>query len=326
MAERPSPAYGKDQISLFENYVQLPKKYEHKIQPEHTLAYLSALHVHMISTIPYENLSLHYSETRVIDLNPQRLFTKLITEGRGRGGYCMEVSIFFNHVLRALGFNAYMAGVRIRLRKDGIPSGDYIGWTHIVSIVTLPDDSKYMVDVAFGGDGATKPMPMIHGHVVHNLGPQEVRLVRDHITNQVHRTETSKLWIYQYRNGYGKEWHSFYAFPEFEFLEPDFKVMNWYTSTSPDSFQRFSPLVVKFLRGKKEVDAGNLEVDDEIIGKRMLVAATVKENLGGKTRTVQECKTEHERVEALEKWFQLRLSKEEKAGIQGHWTEIQVRS
>ncbi|GKT66376.1 arylamine N-acetyltransferase [Colletotrichum tofieldiae] len=128
MAERPSPAYGKDQISLFENYVQLPKKYEHKIQPEHTLAYLSALHVHMISTIPYENLSLHYSETRVIDLNPQRLFTKLITEGRGRGGYCMEVSIFFNHVLRALGFNAYMAGVRIRLRKDGIPSGDYIGW------------------------------------------------------------------------------------------------------------------------------------------------------------------------------------------------------
>ncbi|GJD04117.1 arylamine n-acetyltransferase 1 [Colletotrichum higginsianum] len=329
----PPAAYDTSHVTQFEKHVQLPEKYLHNNQPAHTLAYLTALHVHTISTIPYENLSLHYSKTRVVDLDPQRLFQKLVTDGRGRGGYCMEVSIFFNHILRALGFQAYMTGVRIRLRKDGVPSGDHIGWlvpiwpARGLNQLTLQQDahdgSQHMIDVAFGGDGATKPIPLLHGQAVQNLGPQEVRLVRDHIANQVHRTEASKLWIYQYRNGPEREWNSFYAFSEFEFLQPDFKVMNWYTSTSPDSFQRLTPLVVKFLRGKKDVDAGNPDADEEIVGKRMLAVATVKENLGGRTRIVQECKTEEERVNALAEWFHIRLSEEERAGIRGHRTEIQ---
>jgi len=40
----------------------------------------------------------------------------------------MEVSILFNHILRGLGFRAYTAGVRIRMRQNGVPSGDFIGW------------------------------------------------------------------------------------------------------------------------------------------------------------------------------------------------------
>lgn len=183
-----------------------------------------------------------------------------------------------------------------------------------------------MIDVAFGGDGATKPIPLLHDHPVHNLGPQEVRLMRDHIPNQTHRTEESKLWVYQYRNGPDKPWNSFYAFAEFEFLEPDFKVMNWYTSTSPDSFQRFNPLVVKFLRRKRRTGAEGAADDEEeeIYGKRMLVGATFKENLGGKTAVVRECATEAERVQALRDWLQIHLSEEEQAGIRGHWTEVKL--
>jgi arylamine N-acetyltransferase len=52
----------------------------------------------------------------------------MVTDKRGRGGYCMENSIFFNHVLRALGFRVYTAGVRVRPRVDGVPAGDYLGW------------------------------------------------------------------------------------------------------------------------------------------------------------------------------------------------------
>lgn len=40
----------------------------------------------------------------------------------------MENSIFFNHVLKGLGFQVYTAGVRIRPRIGGVPGGDYIGW------------------------------------------------------------------------------------------------------------------------------------------------------------------------------------------------------
>lgn len=189
--------------------------------------------------------------------------------------------------------------------------------THIVNIVTLPSGSKYMIDVGFGGDGATKPIPMIPGQAVQNLGAQEVRLVRDHIPNQLVRTEETKLWIYQYRNSHDSDWNSFYAFSESEFLESDFVIMNWYTSTSPNSFQRFCMLVVKFLRQKK--GDGN---EEEIYGKRMLVEGIVKENLGGKTKVVQECKSEGKRVKALEYWFGIRLSREEERGIRGHWSGL----
>lgn len=40
----------------------------------------------------------------------------------------MELSIFFNHILLALGFTVYKAGVRVRPRVGGVPSGDYMGW------------------------------------------------------------------------------------------------------------------------------------------------------------------------------------------------------
>jgi len=45
----------------------------------------------------------------------------------------MENSIFFNHVLKGLGFNAYTVGVRIRPRIGGVPGGNYIGWYFISS-------------------------------------------------------------------------------------------------------------------------------------------------------------------------------------------------
>ncbi|KAF2648983.1 cysteine proteinase [Lophiostoma macrostomum CBS 122681] len=310
-------AYSSEQIAAFLTHIELPQKYHPANGPVHNLKYLTALHVHTISAIPYDNLALHYSPTHKISINPQHAFNKIVTNKRGRGGYCMEVSIMFNHVLRALGWNVYTAGVRIRHRKDGIPEGEYIGWVHLVNIVTLPTGQSYMLDVGFGGDGATKPVPLTEGHAIHNLGTQEIRLIKDHIPAQANRSEHTKLWIYQYRNGKEQDWNSFYAFPETEFLQADYEVMNWYTGSNPTSFQTFTCLVIKFLKGRKDG-----EEDEEIVGKRMLVNGTVKENLGGKTKVVQECQDEEERVNALAKWFGMSFTEEEKEGIRGYVTEL----
>jgi hypothetical protein len=51
----------------------------------------------------------------------------------------------------------------------------------------------------------------------------------------------------------------------------------------------------------------------------------VKENLGGKTKVVQECQTEAERVEALKTWFGIRLSEEEINSIRGWHTELKPK-
>ncbi|KAF1996017.1 arylamine N-acetyltransferase 2 [Amniculicola lignicola CBS 123094] len=308
-------AYTQSQISAYLSHIEIPPKYHLSANPPRDAAFLKALHIHTISTLPYENLSLHYNATHRNSLDPQDLYRKIVENNRGRGGYCMENSIFFNHILRGLGFLVYTAGVRIRLRENGVPGGDYVGWVHIVNIVTI-DGQKYMVDVGFGGDGATRPIPLIPNSPVKNLGTQEIQLVRDHIPSQTHRVEDTQLWIYQYRNGEHLPWNSFYAFPDFEFMEADFKIMNWFTGSSPEAHQTYNVIAVKFLRKK-------LEGEDEVIyGKRMMLNGTVKENLGGKTVIVQECTTEVERVAALRQWFGITLSEEEKVGIIGHVTEL----
>lgn len=96
--------------------------------------------------------------------------------------------------------------------------------------------------------------------------------------------------------------------------------MNWYTGSSPDSFQTYRMIIVKFLRRLKEGEGEGGE--EEIYGKRMLINGTIKENLGGKTRVVQECASEAERVKALEEWFGITLLEEEKVAIRGHCTEL----
>ena len=108
----------------------------------------------------------------------------------------MENSLFYNQVLKGLGFRAYTVGVKIRHRIDGVPQGDYIGWVHIVNIVTLPDSTRWMVDVGFGGDGATKPLPLVPDVVSHNIGTQDIRLTRDFIPGQAERLPGMERWMY----------------------------------------------------------------------------------------------------------------------------------
>ncbi|OAL57241.1 arylamine N-acetyltransferase 2 [Pyrenochaeta sp. DS3sAY3a] len=325
-----------DQLSAFLTYIGLPASLRNQRSTgdaKTDLHFLTQLHIHTISTIPYDNLWLHYSATHINTILPASKFTNIVTAARGRGGYCFQVSLLFNHVLRALGFAAYLAPVRIRHRVDGVPHGDFSGWVHLVNLLTLSDGSKWSFDVAFGGDGPTAPVRLVHDIVQTNLGSQQIRLFRDWIPSQLLRTEESKLWVYQYRNGEAAAWNSFYAFGEQEAMEADFGNLNWYTGSHPESFQTFTCIVVKFLRREKTNNAdatSQIHVngapfhpfDQEIYGKRMLVNGVVKENLGGKTAIVEDCQTEDERVEALEKWFGIRLTEEERLGIKGWGTEL----
>ena len=119
-------AYTPTQISHYLSHISLPLHFHPSSAPD--LPFLTALHTHQLSTMPYENLSLHYSPDHQVRLDPQHLYEKLVTGGWGRGGYCMEIAVFFNHILRGLGFEVYTAGARVRPRVDGVPRGEYLGW------------------------------------------------------------------------------------------------------------------------------------------------------------------------------------------------------
>ena len=136
-----------------------------------------------------------------------------------------------------------------------------------------------MVDVGFEGDGATKPLPLVDGLVTRKIGTQDLRLKYETVPQFAGLNE--KMWVYQYRNDQSRPWNSFYCFVEHEFSQQDFEIMSYWTSQNPESHQRHSVLVIKFLKE-----------DDEIYGKRMLVDGLVKENLGMKTTVIETCTTE----------------------------------
>ncbi|KUI59149.1 Arylamine N-acetyltransferase [Cytospora mali] len=312
------PTFTKAQLSKYFEHIQLPQKYRGDDVPR-DLSLLTALHIHQIAAIPYENLSLHYSKHKTIDLEPHFLYTKFVEDGRNRGGYCMEGSLFFLHILRSLGFDVYPTGVRIRLRENGVPKGDYVGLTHVVLIIELKplsdgqEAEKYACDVAFGGDGPTVPMPLKTGVVTRNLGTQEIRFAQEFLP----MSRKHKFWIYQYRNGPEKPWNSFYVFNETEFLDPDFNVISYWTSQAP-TFQKTTVIIVKFVLKKGD----HADAENKIAGKLMLVNGTVKRNMGGKTEVVEECSNEPQRLKALENWFDITLTEEEISGIKGYVTEL----
>lgn len=311
------PTFTKAQLTKYFDHIQLPLKYRRDDVPR-DLSLLTALHMHQIAAIPYENLSLHYSPHKTIDLDPHVLYTKFVANGRNRGGYCMEGSLFFLHILSSLGFDAYPTGVRIRPREDGVPDGEYVGIVHIALIIELklsPESQleQYVCDVAFGGDGPTVPMPLKEGVITRNLGTQEIRFAREFAPY----SRKQQFWIYQYRNSPEKPWNSFYAFNATEFLERDFQVVNFYTSQA-QTFQKTTVIVVKFLLGKGE----DTDEKNRVAGKLLLINGTVKRNMGGKTEVMEVCSNEAERIRALEKWFGITLTDEEVSGIKGYVTEL----
>jgi arylamine N-acetyltransferase len=180
-----------------------------------TLRRLVACH---LNACPFENLSLHYSTQRTISLNPELLFDKLVN--KRRGGYCMEQNEAFATLLRSLGYILYTVGGRVFME------GGVGGLGHMAIIVTLYD-VEYLVDVGFGGDGLTAPLPIFNGQIIEDpidgVVPERHRI---HLGELPHATKKGhKTWMLQAQRSSECDWDTKYAFEkDFEFFAKDFEV------------------------------------------------------------------------------------------------------
>jgi len=134
------PTYTPAQITSYYTHISLPPttaalpstSIHH--DPQTALNFLTQLQKHQITTVPFENLSLHYSPHHSISLDPAALFEKIVEHGRG--GYCMENNCFFGTVLRTLGFTIYSAGARVnQLGASGKEREEYHSWLVHCSLV-----------------------------------------------------------------------------------------------------------------------------------------------------------------------------------------------
>lgn len=185
----------------------------------------------------------------------------------------------------------------------------------MVNIVTI-DERRYMVDVGFGVNGPTHPLPLVDGDVSVGIAPEEFRLLWTSIAQ--HSDPSQRVWVSQHRNDAQSPWQDAYCFTDMEFFPVDYEILNFTTSQGRTSFFTHMIVCVKFLLEVKD-DA------EEPVGVVMLAGNEVKRRIGGKTEYLATCKTEDERVEALEKWFDVRLSSQERAGIMGTVTQLAGR-
>ena len=191
----------------------------------------------------------------------------------------------------------------------------------MVNLVSI-DDDKYMVDVGFGANNPASPLKLTRDShaVTAGVGPALNRLSYESLP--AHTNSGQRVWVFEHKDGEGEgEWLPMYCFVELEFLPRDYEVMNYFTATSGESWFTRRVVACRMVEEERERDEEGKE-GTRLGGVVMLVGGEVTRRLKGKKETVMVCETEEERVEALERWFGVRLSEEEKAGVRGKEVEL----
>jgi N-hydroxyarylamine O-acetyltransferase len=104
------------------------------------LATLRGLHRRHLLTFPFENLDIHLGVP--IELDPERILTKLLD--RNRGGFCFELNGSLAGLLRTLGFTVDLLEARVYEKV-----GDPLPFGHLTLRIDL-DGTRYLADVGFG--------------------------------------------------------------------------------------------------------------------------------------------------------------------------------
>ncbi|KGQ01687.1 hypothetical protein PAAG_11532 [Paracoccidioides lutzii Pb01] len=223
----------------------------------------------------------------------------------------MENTNILAIVMRSLGYQLYTTGGRVSKTYDGPnATGEFTGWGHMILIVTIKG-KKYMVDVGFGPNGPTRPVPLEENKPLTSFIPAHVKMIKDNIKPNVDQSQ--RLWIYQTQPNPESGWRDAFCFYEIEFLPQDYEIMNFWTSTHPKSFFTKKLFCTKFLLNKAE---------DDIIGTLSLMGIYLKRNINGNVEELASFNSEDERIYALGKWFNVHLEPMEVRGMRDSVLEI----
>ncbi|HEX7164939.1 MAG TPA: arylamine N-acetyltransferase [Trebonia sp.] len=241
-------------------------------------ATLAALYRSHLREIRFENLDVFLQGAVSVDL--EAIQDKIVF--RGRGGYCYEHAQLFGAVLDRLGF-----GVERLLARVGPDGGPARPRTHL----TLRVRAGQNVWLADPGFGSSPPAPLSLRRY-RSGGPQEVDGWIYEITpGEEHGQEVWKLREYQ-----AGTWVTLHRWDDSKVQPIDVVLSNHYTSTHPDSWFTWQPVIVR-----RDPDA-----------IRSILGRTYTVNDAGHTKTRREL-TDKEFTAALTGEFGLRLTEDELA-------------
>ncbi len=172
------------------------------------------------------------------------------------------------------------------------------------------DDAPYIVDVGFGGNCATRPLPLVHDHPAKwGATSSGNRLIYQEPVNRA----LQGLWILEHRIINSHDWTPLYCFSMVELWPQDLQIMNFAIYTGGTSWFTYRILCLKMILD---------EETEEIIGVVIMDGGNVKKRVHGKVEILRECTTESQRLEALEKWFGIVLSEKQQTAIKGLVTAL----
>jgi N-hydroxyarylamine O-acetyltransferase len=154
-----------------------------------TSATLRELHIAHLLTVPFENLSIHYGESIVLD--EEVLFEKIVR--CRRGGFCYELNGLFAALLRSLGFEVALLSANVA-NSEGSFSPDF---DHMALLITLRE--RWLADVGFG-DCFIEPL-RLDDPVEQIQGRQAYRIEITDSQCTLLRCDDDKPWRPQYRFG-----------------------------------------------------------------------------------------------------------------------------
>ena len=320
--------YTQDQLDRYFRHIGYEPKHADGSQAQYDLGTLTKLQRYHMARVPFESLTLHYSQHHRLSLDLEDLFEKIV--GKGRGGYCMEVNAFFGAVLRSLGYTLINVGGRVKAGDKG-----YQGWfvvtillkkstgktdsprrNHMVNIVTI-NDKRYLVDVGFGSNGSVHPVPLEENHIFTTVAPVQGRLEYKSISE--HSDSSQRIWVYSTQENDSAPWKEMYCFAaDMEFFPSDFEVMNLSTMTSPQSFFVQTVMCMWLLLDEEKEERPP-------IGVLILHRDYVKRRIGGKCEIIEHFESEGQRVNALERYFGIALTSKEMEAIRGLPSELKTR-
>jgi len=178
-------------------------------------------------------------------------------------------------------------------------------------IIATLNGKRYHIDVGFANFGAWIPMPLEEGAMVKGIPGIDVRLA---YRQNPHFVSDQKCWFVETRDATSQQWKNGYCFTEVEFLPQDFGYLNYRTMSDPESWFTFTLILTRLWPS---------EDGDEVLGSLTMVNEAIQRRVGGgAAETVASCKTETERVQALDKWFGISLTEEEAKGVVGCKIEL----
>lgn len=185
------------------------------------LAGIKNLMQSQLFSVPFENLDVQAGKT--ISLIGDDIVNQIVT--KNRGGYCYQINGIFSLLLKEIGLPHYYIAVRPLVNPGENPK------THLAIIATI-EGEEYLIDLGFGGNSIREPLKLSH------VGTE---IQQDFETFTLVKTEEED-YLLQIKNG--KEWSNLYSFDLTPQRWIDFKPVNHYNYSHPDSFFTQNLIVV----------------------------------------------------------------------------------